>query len=443
MRHARDVLGAAHGGKNALGSSFPIAFHIMITPHRAEELAHERGRCKRIVCIDHGLNLFLAHAFQGVIHKLHHNEVMSALPFRILDNRERIEVDGAVKGVLLEIEEHFEHLDRRSHANHESVVHHAVTIVEVNAVELAGTAEDIGSHRGVLVLHEHVTVIERDTQILAVRRVEDHAGEAHRIDIGVAALLIGLVLDEDMQVGRIVADRLERLNEVVKHVGVVDLEAVVEAIVAEPDRHGIAAAGATVIAGLIAELKRLSSERGILVAQVPIDKIAAKAKSRAVELKVVCVELGLHLLGGDAHHVLRVIKVHMGEADKGHIHHRLIQEGYDQRQAVLLIYAWCLLLSLGAMVINQVPVGARVVIFLLLFACSALFAARLHLFEPVLRHHYNPKTQRDETVTPEDPAFAAEERAAHVAHEERLEHIEGLLPKKGNDPAGRQGENHR
>lgn len=62
----------------------------------------------------------------------------------------------------------------------------------MNAVELAGTAEDIGSHRGVLVLHEHVTVIERDTQILAVRRVEDHAGEAHRIDIGVAALLIGL-----------------------------------------------------------------------------------------------------------------------------------------------------------------------------------------------------------------------------------------------------------
>lgn len=135
--------------------------------------------------------------------------------------------------------------------------------------------------------------------------------------------------------------------------------------------------------------------------------------------------------------------VSIGQADKGHIHHRLIQEGYDQRQAVLLIYAWCLLLSLGAMVINQVPVGARVVIFLLLFACSALFAARLHLFEPVLRHHYNPKTQRDEIVTPEDPAFAAEERAAHVAHEERLEHIEGLLPKKGNNPAGRHGENHR
>ncbi len=49
--------------------------------------------------------------------------------------------------------------------------------------------------------------------------------------------------------------------------------------------------------------------------------------------------------------------VSIGQADKGHIHHRLIQEGYNQRQAVLLIYAWCLLLSLGAMVINQVPVA--------------------------------------------------------------------------------------
>ena len=126
--------------------------------------------------------------------------------------------------------------------------------------------------------------------------------------------------------------------------------------------------------------------------------------------------------------------VSIGQADKGHIHHRLIQEGYDQRQAVLLIYAWCLLLSLGAVVINQVGVGARITIFVLLFACSALFATRLHLFEPVLRHHYNPKTQQDEIVTPDDPAFAVEEQAAAEAHEERREQLESMLPKKpGNE----------
>ena len=104
--------------------------------------------------------------------------------------------------------------------------------------------------------------------------------------------------------------------------------------------------------------------------------------------------------------------VSIGQADKGHIQHRLIQEGYDQKQAVLLIYLWCILLALGAAAINQVGIEARIVIFAALLACSIAFAMRLHLFEPVLRHHYNPKTHKDEIVTPDDPAFAEEEQAA-------------------------------
>lgn len=103
--------------------------------------------------------------------------------------------------------------------------------------------------------------------------------------------------------------------------------------------------------------------------------------------------------------------VSIGQADKGHIHHRLIQEGFDQRQAVLLIYAWCILLAVGASAINQVGVAERILIFGVLAGASAAFAMHLHLFEPVLRHHYNPKTRKDEIVTPEDPAFAEEVRA--------------------------------
>ena len=123
--------------------------------------------------------------------------------------------------------------------------------------------------------------------------------------------------------------------------------------------------------------------------------------------------------------------VSIGQADKGHIHHRLIQEGYDQRQAVLLIYGWTALLSVGAMIINQVPAGVRVVIFLILLALSGAFALRLHLFEPVLRHHYNPKTKKDELVTPEDPAFEA---ARQADEEERAEHLAALgLPHLGPD----------
>lgn len=106
--------------------------------------------------------------------------------------------------------------------------------------------------------------------------------------------------------------------------------------------------------------------------------------------------------------------VRFDQADKGHIQHRLIQKGYDQRQAALLIYAWCLLLSLGAILINQVKLGPRIAIFLVLFISSAFFAFRLHLFEPVLRHHYNPKTHEDELVAPEDPGFLEEEKRAEL-----------------------------
>ena len=85
-----------------------------------------------------------------------------------------------------------------------------------------------------------------------------------------------------------------------------------------------------------------------------------------------------------------------------------------KRQAVLLIYGWCILLSAGAAAINQVEVPIRILIFIVLLAVSAAFAKHLHLFEPVLRHHYNPKTHEDEIVTPEDPAFQQEVRAEKI-----------------------------
>ena len=119
--------------------------------------------------------------------------------------------------------------------------------------------------------------------------------------------------------------------------------------------------------------------------------------------------------------------ISIGQADKGHIHHRLIQEGYNQKQAVLLIYAWCILLSAGAALINQVSVFVRAIIFIVLLVGSAWFAFKLHLFEPVLLHHYNPDTRKDEIVTPDDPAFAEEEKAAQEEREERIEKLKSHL----------------
>ncbi len=102
--------------------------------------------------------------------------------------------------------------------------------------------------------------------------------------------------------------------------------------------------------------------------------------------------------------------ISIGQADKGHIHHRLIQEGYNQKQAVLLIYAWCIMLSAGAAAINQVEVPMRVLIFTVLAIGSAAFAKHLHLFEPVLRHHYNKRTHEDALVTPTTPPLSRRSR---------------------------------
>lgn len=113
--------------------------------------------------------------------------------------------------------------------------------------------------------------------------------------------------------------------------------------------------------------------------------------------------------------IIRRTRAHVsiGQADRGHIHHRLMDEGFDQRQAVLVMYAWTLLLCLGSVVMTQVDTLLRVLIFVALVAASFLFAKKLHLFEPVLLHHYNPRTGEDELITPADDAFEeeAEKRA--------------------------------
>ena len=119
--------------------------------------------------------------------------------------------------------------------------------------------------------------------------------------------------------------------------------------------------------------------------------------------------------------------VSIGQPDRGHIHHRLLDEGFDQRQAVLVMYAWTLLLCLGSVVMTQVATLVRVGIFVFLVVVSGLFARHLHLFEPVLLHHYNPRTGEDELITPADDAFDAEaekleseswlERGREIGHE--------------------------
>ena len=91
----------------------------------------------------------------------------------------------------------------------------------------------------------------------------------------------------------------------------------------------------------------------------------------------------------------------ISQADTGHIQHRLIKQGFDQRQAALMIYGWSILLAAGAIIMTKVALPLRFVVFILLVSVSAVFIGKLHLFKPVLLHRYNPKTHTDEIVSAE------------------------------------------
>lgn len=73
------------------------------------------------------------------------------------------------------------------------------------------------------------------------------------------------------------------------------------------------------------------------------------------------------------------------EADKGHIHHRLLGRGFNQRQTVVIIYIWSVALAVGGYAMRWAPPLYKVLTFLVLAVLSGLMAYWLGLFEAA--HH--------------------------------------------------------
>jgi UDP-GlcNAc:undecaprenyl-phosphate/decaprenyl-phosphate GlcNAc-1-phosphate transferase len=91
------------------------------------------------------------------------------------------------------------------------------------------------------------------------------------------------------------------------------------------------------------------------------------------------------------------------EADKGHIHHRLLGRGFNQTQTVLIIYAWCIALAIGGYTVRWSAGPVKWVAFIALFAVTGIMAYWLGLFEAV--HHADsddeaPSTEPGRTVRP-------------------------------------------
>jgi UDP-GlcNAc:undecaprenyl-phosphate GlcNAc-1-phosphate transferase len=71
------------------------------------------------------------------------------------------------------------------------------------------------------------------------------------------------------------------------------------------------------------------------------------------------------------------------EADRGHIHHRLLGRGFDQTQTVLIIYVWCVALAVAGYTVRWAAGPFKAVAFVSLFVITGFMAYWLGLFEAV------------------------------------------------------------
>ena len=93
------------------------------------------------------------------------------------------------------------------------------------------------------------------------------------------------------------------------------------------------------------------------------------------------------------------------KADRGHIHHQLLKEGFSQRKTVLIMWGWTAILAICAIFITEMRGFARIPFALLALGVSAFFIVRLRLLGSVLKHHYNPRpsTRRKHDAAHDDP----------------------------------------
>ena len=79
------------------------------------------------------------------------------------------------------------------------------------------------------------------------------------------------------------------------------------------------------------------------------------------------------------------------EADTGHIHHRLLGRGFDQRQTVVIIYVWSAALAVGAYAVRYAPGIIKLVTFAVLAVLSGFMAYWLGIYESA--HHHDGSSE--------------------------------------------------
>ena len=98
----------------------------------------------------------------------------------------------------------------------------------------------------------------------------------------------------------------------------------------------------------------------------------------------------------------------IGEADLGHIHHRMVRFGMSQRTAVVVLYTLTAALVGIACFLIGAPVRVQALVFAILFVVGLIAVWSLGLAHPVLRHHYEGRGKRGPRVPPNQDAQSAD-----------------------------------
>ncbi len=99
-------------------------------------------------------------------------------------------------------------------------------------------------------------------------------------------------------------------------------------------------------------------------------------------LSVAILALGLPIFDTSFAIVRRVLKGRpFHQADREHIHHRLLRLGLNQRQAVLLMYLVSAALGVGAVLLTRLQVGPALLLFVFLMSGLYLGAKRLGVLD--------------------------------------------------------------
>jgi len=190
-----------------------------------------------------------------------------------------------------------------------------------------------------------------------------------------------------------------------------------------------------------------------------VTAISGSAKSQtAVSLLIPVLALGVPVFDTSLAVIRRFISgKHIFSADRGHVHHRLLDSGLTHRQAVLVLYAGCTVLALAALGLVWANTAQAAVILCAIGVATIVFTRVTGLFsvkeartsfkyglrrQQRLRDHLTHIQQAVATVREAPDVDAVLDAVLHMAEQVGVDHLECRIAVSSKDGLVRYSTRH-